>query len=87
MTADPQNIRDLRQWLCWRTEERDGNPTKVPYSPLTGRRADSTDPKTWVGYEEAVNAYREHDYHGIGFVFTREDDLCGMDLDDCLNAS
>jgi hypothetical protein len=46
MLANKEGIRDLKQWVCWRTEERDSKPTKVPYSPLTGRRADSTDSKT-----------------------------------------
>jgi putative DNA primase/helicase len=85
MIAETQNMRDLRQWLCWRTEERDGKPTKVPYSPLTGERASSTSPETWTGYEEAVSACKEHGYHGIGFVFTPDDDLCGVDLDGCLD--
>jgi putative DNA primase/helicase len=86
MAAATQNMKDLRQWVCWRIEERDGKPTKVPYSPLTGRRADSTDPQTWASYDEVVNAYREHGHHGIGFVFTPEDGLCGVDLDKCLNS-
>src|SRR5918998_310196 len=85
MLADGQNIRDLRQWLCWRKEERDGKPTKVPYSPTTGQRASSTDSDTWSGYQEAVRACKEHGYGGIGFVFTKEDDLCGVDLDGCLD--
>jgi len=78
-------MRDLSQWLCWRTEERDGKPTKVPYSPLTGQRASSTTPETWAGYQEAVRTCKEHGYDGIGFVFTPEDDLCGVDLDRCLD--
>src|SRR5215218_6179925 len=85
MITGTQNIRDLRQWLCWRTEEHDGRPTKVPYSPLTGEKASSTDPETWAGYEEAVSARKEHGYHGIGFVFTEGDGLCGVDLDGCRN--
>src|SRR5215212_559985 len=86
MIADTTNMRDLRQWLCWRSEDRDGKPTKIPYSPLTGQRASSTSRGTWAGYEEAVRACEEHGYGGIGFVFTSEDDLCGVDLDGCLNA-
>ena len=85
MVADTEDIRDLRQWLVWRSEGRDGKPTKIPYSPLTGARASSTDPETWTGYQEAVNVCKERGYGGIGFVFTAEDDLCGVDLDGCLD--
>ena len=48
-------------------------------------RADSTNPKTWAGYGEAVAACQEHGHDGIGFVVTPEDDLCGVDLDRCLD--
>jgi putative DNA primase/helicase len=85
MIEETQNIRDLRQWLCWRIEERDGKLTKVPYSPLTGEKASTTNPETWVGYSLAVEAYREHGYGGIGVVFSEDDPFCGVDLDGCLN--
>jgi hypothetical protein len=85
MIANSTNMRDLEQWLCWRQEEREGKPTKVPYSPITGQRASSTNPETWAGYQEALRACKEQGYGGIGFVFTPEDDLCGVDLDGCLN--
>src|SRR5215217_3600027 len=85
MPTNRQNMRDLRQWVCWRLEERNGKPTKVPYSPLTGKKADSTDPETWADYKEAASAYKEHGYDGIGFVFTKKDDLCGVDLDHCID--
>ena len=39
MVAGKQDIRDLKQWVCWRSEERDGRPTKIPYDPLSGERA------------------------------------------------
>ncbi len=78
-------IRDLRQWVCWRSEERNGKPTKVPYSPTTGARARSGDPETWGTLIEAREVVREKDYDGIGFVFTATDSFCGIDLDACLN--
>ena len=78
-------LRERRQWVSWDWEQRDGKQTKVPYSPLTGRMASSTNPETWANYEDAVRACKEHGYGGIGFVFTPEDDLCGVDLDGCLD--
>ena len=85
MVAGTRNVRELRQWVCWRTEERDGKPTKVPYAPLTGKKASSTDPETWTVYQEAVDARRERGYDGIGFVFTGDDPFCGVDLDGCID--
>jgi hypothetical protein len=66
VTTDTQNMRDLEQWVCWRYEERNGKPSKVPYSALTGERASSTNPTSWSGYFKAVAAYRERSYDGIG---------------------
>jgi RecA-family ATPase len=86
MVADTLDMRALRQWLCWRAEVRDGKPTKVPYDPSTGEKAESTNPKTWTSYEKAVSVCKKHGYDGIGFVFTPEDDLCGVDLDKCLDS-
>jgi hypothetical protein len=85
MIATTNDIRDLRQWVVWRSEERHGKPTKIPYSPITGQRASSTNPEGWASYQQAVKACKELGYDGIGFVFTAEDDLCGVDLDGCLD--
>jgi hypothetical protein len=40
-------LRELRQWVCWEWEQRDGKATKVPRSPHEPRRAKSDDPTTW----------------------------------------
>jgi hypothetical protein len=29
MVAGTQNVRELRQWLCWRSEERNGKLTTL----------------------------------------------------------
>src|SRR5215218_2884528 len=81
--TDTKNMRDLAQWVCWRYEKRNGKPKKVPYSPLSAERADSTNPATWANLTDAMTACREHGYEGIGFVFTRDDPFCGVDLDHC----
>ena len=94
MSAEVENhetrgtlLRELRQWVVWREEERPDaeKPTKVPYSPLSGRKASTTASGTWAGYEETVTARREKGYDGIGFVFTKDDPYCGVDLDNCRN--
>jgi putative DNA primase/helicase len=84
--AIPAEMKTYRAWVCWRYEERDGEkkPTKVPYDPLTGRRASSTDSRTWRRFEEAVEALDlSKRYDGIGFVFSSGDPYAGIDLDDC----
>ena len=49
----PNALTERPQWVCWRLEERDGKPTKVPYTPGTERRASSTDLMTWRPFSEA----------------------------------
>src|SRR5215217_4947659 len=85
MMAATNDIRALRQWLVWRLEERHGRPTKIPYSLATGLRASSTAPENWASYQEAVRACKERGYEGIGFVFSKDDPFCGVDLDGCLD--
>jgi putative DNA primase/helicase len=78
-------MKDLEQWVCWRSEKRDGKPTKVPYSPRSGSRARSDDPGTWATLAQAEEAAEKEHYDGIGFVFTASDPFCGVDLDSCVD--
>ena len=77
----PEELRALKQWVCWNYEERGGKPTKVPYT-IGGYRAESTNPRDWYSYDE-VEEVRAM-FSGIGFVFSESDSFCGIDLDDCL---
>jgi putative DNA primase/helicase len=79
----PEPMKTYRHWLCWRLEERDGKPTKIPYDPLTGRHASSTDSRTWRSFEEALAAMEVGAYDGLGFVFSSGDPYTGIDLDGC----
>jgi len=82
----PEQLTERPQWVCWRLEEREGRPTKVPYVPGTDRRASSTDLMTWANFSETRAAYEAGKplaYDGLGFVFCSADPFVGIDLDDC----
>jgi putative DNA primase/helicase len=81
----PDELTERPQWVCWRYEERDDKPTKVPYTPGTLRRASSTDLMTWKPFSEALAACEADipPYDGIGFCFSSADPFVGIDIDGC----
>ena len=81
--ALPASLRERKQWVCWREEERDGKPTKIPVMPGAGAFASATDPDTWDSFETAIGYTETKNADGVGFVFTDNDPIVGVDLDDC----
>jgi hypothetical protein len=79
--AIPQELRARPNWVCWKLEQRDGKPTKVPYSPRSGRKADATDPSSWSSFDDAVAALSRGGYSGVGFCLSPP--YVGIDLDGC----
>jgi primase-polymerase (primpol)-like protein/uncharacterized coiled-coil protein SlyX len=79
----PPALVEHDQWICWREQERDGKPTKVPISPTNGGFASSTDEQTWTSFDDALEHAEIGKADGIGFVFTADDPFVGIDLDDC----
>ncbi|MFC7324159.1 hypothetical protein ACFQMF_06135 [Halorubrum rutilum] len=84
-TADtlPDALVDRDQWVCWRSHERDGKPTKAPIIPGTTQFASTTDSDSWRSFATAREAVTTTSVAGLGFVFTADDPLIGIDLDDC----
>jgi hypothetical protein len=81
----PSALTTLPHWVCWRLEQdKNGRDTKVPYNPALGRRAATNNPKSWAEYDLAARALKEHMYNGLGFVFTADAGIVGVDLDHCL---
>lgn len=71
-------MKDLDQWVCWKKE----SGTKVLYDPKTFYKASSTKKESWTSFLEAVEVYNKTQmYDGIGFVFTKESGIIGVDLD------
>ena len=81
----PDALTSRDQWLCWRAEKRDGKRTKIPVEPTSGEFASTTDPDTWSDFETARDRVTSTttDAIGVGFVFTDDDPIVGVDLDDC----
>ena len=81
LSAIPATLQDREQWLCWRTETRDNKLTKVPVSPHDGGFGKVNEPSTWASFEVAVDALTQDEIAGLGFVFTKNDTIAGIDLD------
>ena len=84
----PEEMRRLPHWICWQLRDVDDGKggtkqTKVPFR-TDSKPASTTNPKDWVTFDAAVSARRMSDkFSGIGFVFTRDSGLVGIDLDKC----
>ena len=84
----PIELKKTPRWVLWRLLEKgEGEHTtwaKVP-AQTNGMAASSTNPETWTDFLSVQDAYESNPekFAGIGFVFTAEDNLVGIDLDDC----
>lgn len=79
----PAALAALDRWVVWRYVANPGSkPRKVPFQ-IDGKPASHSNPNHWTSYAEAVEAVHEGDYSGVGFVFVAEDDIVGIDLDQC----
>lgn len=63
-----RELKDMRIWVCWRYEEKDGRKTKVPKS-ASGSSTGSDDKwsSSWVTYDEAVAGCEANGYNGVSF--------------------
>ena len=62
----PDKLIECALWCVWKYEDRDGKPTKVPYNPRTGGRAQSNNPATFSDFKTAVAAFGTCKYDGMG---------------------
>src|SRR5882672_7649664 len=82
----PAELKETHQWVLWRFERKeDGEFTKIPIDPRTGKKASTSDPQTWSDFQTAASGVNEYKSDGMGFVFTKDDLYGGVDLDDCRN--
>lgn len=68
------------QFVAWRID----NGRKLPYSPITGQLASSTNAAHWATYEIARAYADSAGMAGVGFVFTAADPFWFLDVDKAL---
>jgi len=82
----PIDLKMIPRFCLWNyTLVGDGETkkwSKLPVQP-NGKAASSTNPATWTDFFTAQKAYEDGNFSGIGFVFTGDDNLIGIDIDDC----
>lgn len=77
----PGEMKKLNQWIMWKSEIRTDNTySKVPYQ-INGMMANTTDENTWSSFEQVKVAYYRGGFSGVGFVFTKESRIVGLDID------
>lgn len=80
----PSDLTDTPRWVLWReVVQPDGRIDKVPLR-VGGGNGSSTDPTSWSSFAAAQRGLRSVNIAtGLGFVFTDDDDIMGIDLDKC----
>ena len=83
----PEKMKSIARWVCLNMVEEGGKQTKRPVSAHSGKVASITDEANWADFNTAIKYYQEHQdrINGIGFVFTDDDDIVGIDFDCCLD--
>jgi putative DNA primase/helicase len=84
-------MKALKNWVLWKYADRKNSKgemkkTKVPYQ-INGRLAESNNPDTWASFENIIkilNRYPDK-YSGIGFMFSPDSGLMGLDFDHVKN--
>lgn len=79
----PEELKQIRQWVCWDYVRKNGKWEKVPINARTGAWAENNNPDTWSNFEDARAFLQQKHPAGVGYVFSDEDPHVGIDIDDC----
>jgi putative DNA primase/helicase len=81
----PKELMERKQWVNWRLipDKDGGKDKKMPFNPVSGKGAASNNPATWTDYATAADAVERYGFTGVGFMFSKDDDFVGVDIDHC----
>lgn len=79
----PSALRERPQWACSTGKPGKGDKDgKRPRDPRTGGFASATEPATWGTFAEAVTIANRKGWGHVGYVLSKDDPFCIIDLDD-----
>jgi len=82
----PLDLKMIPRFCLWKyTLVGQGESEKWSKLPMqaSGKPASVSNSATWADFLTVQKAYENGNFDGIGFVFTGDDDLIGIDIDDC----
>ena len=82
----PVELKKINRWVMWKfVEVGEGETKRLSKLPMqtSGKSASSTNPTHWTDFFSAEQAYASGNFSGVGFVFSQDDNLVGIDIDDC----
>jgi len=85
-TNIPEELKNTKQWVCYKATPRGNKITKVPVYPISGNSIDANNPNNWLSFAEAIEYIGRKKITGVGFVFTNEDNYVGIDIDGCVDS-
>lgn len=75
LASIPLELQAIPRWVVW-------GETKIPFCPNNPRRrASVTDAATWATFEQAVMAFKQGAFGGVGFVLSNSDRITAIDID------
>lgn len=83
----PGALKALRRWVAWGPDPESGKPKCPLLISDRERRASTRKTETWSEWKSAAIYADRCDgvTTGVGYVFTEEDGLVYLDIDDCLD--
>ena len=83
----PLDLKQSKNWIVWKLEGKTESykGTKIPYQPRNPyAKASTIDSNTWSSFGDAVAIANLHNLSGVGYVFTEQQKIVAIDIDDCI---
>ena len=84
----PVALRSQPHWVLWNLEGKTDTfkGTKIPYNPKNPYiKASTTDPVTWESFGYTLSMANMHRTSGIGYVFTEDEGIIAIDIDNAIS--